>query len=76
MIFSKYPYLYNCAVCGAKVKVKTNGVKRTCNHTTATINAPRKSLLTGDGTLNGVPIRKRLEWRLRCFLTRVTGRCI
>lgn len=76
MLFRQYPYLYNCAVCGAKVKVKTNGVKRTCNHTTATINAPRKSLLTGDGTLNGVSLRKRLEWRLRCLLTRVTGRCI
>lgn len=76
MIFSKYPYLYNCAECGAKVKVNESGVKRTCNHLTANINAPRKSLLTGDGTLNGVPYRVRVEWHLRCFLTRLTGRCI
>lgn len=75
-MLSHYPYLYNCAECGAKVKVKAEGVKRTCNHTTATINAPRKSLLTGDGTLNGVPLKIRLEWHLRCLLTRLTGRCI
>lgn len=72
----KYPHLYNCAECGAKVRIKADKVRRTCKHTTATINAPRKSLLTGDGTLNGVPYRMRLEWHARKFLTRVTGRCI
>lgn len=76
MLFPQYPYLYSCAECGAKVKVKPEGVKRTCSHTTAAINAPRKSLLTGDGTMNGVPYRMRLEWHLRKFLTRVTGRCV
>lgn len=76
MLFHKYPYLYGCADCGAKVKVKPEGVKRTCNHTTAAINAPRKSILTGDGTLNGVPMKMRLEWHLRRFLTWATGRCI
>ena len=76
MLFRQYPYLYNCADCGAKVKVKLEGVKRTCNHTTATINAPRKCLLTGDGTLNGVPIKMRLNWHVRRFLTWATGRCI
>jgi len=73
----KYPHLYNCAECGAKVKVrKTGEVKRTCNHTTATINAPRKVLLTGDGTLNGVPLTMRIDWHLRRFLTWLTGRCV
>jgi len=76
MLFPQYPYLYNCAECGAKVKVKSTGVKRTCNHTTAEINAPRKSILTGDGTMNGVPFKMRMEWHLRKFLTRLTGRCI
>ena len=76
MIFPQYPYLYSCAECGAKVKVGKDKVKRTCKHTTATINAPRKSLLTGDGTLNGIPIRKRLAWNLRKFLTWATGRCV
>ena len=76
MLFPQYPYLYSCAACGAKVKVKLDGVKRTCNHTTATINAPRRSLLTGDGTLNGLPLKTRLAWRIRCLLTRLTGRCI
>lgn len=73
----KYPYLYNCAECGAKVKVSRTGeVTRTCNHTTATVNAPRKVLLTGDGTLNKAPLRMRWGWYLRCWLTRLTGRCI
>jgi hypothetical protein len=76
MILSRYPYLYNCAECGAKVKVKPEGVKRTCDHSTATINAPRRSILTGDGTLNGVPYRMRVEWHVRKFLTRLTGRCV
>lgn len=72
----KYPYLYNCAECGAKARVTKDKVKRTCNHTTATINAPRKVLLTGDGTLNGVPMTVRLDWHLRRFLTWLTGRCV
>ena len=76
MLFSKYPYLYNCAECGAKVKVTTDKVTRSCSHTTATINAPRKSLLTGDGTMNGVPYKMRLEWVIRKWLTRLTGRCV
>jgi hypothetical protein len=76
MLFRQYPYLYNCAECSAKVKVKPEGVTRTCNHTTATINAPRRCLLTGDGTLNGVPFKTRLNWHLRRFLTWATGRCI
>ena len=76
MIFPQYPYLYSCAECGAKVKVTKDKVTRKCNHTTATINAPRKSLLTGDGTLNGVPYRLRLDWYIRKALTRLTGRCV
>lgn len=77
MLFPQFPYLYSCAECGAKVKVSEHGdVKRTCNHTTATINAPRKSILTGDGTLNGVPFKMRMAWRIRCLLTRMTGRSI
>lgn len=73
----KYPYLYNCGECGAKVKVNKQGeVTRTCNHTTATINAPRKVILTGDGTLNGVPLSMRMGWHIRCLLTRLTGRCV
>jgi hypothetical protein len=72
-MLERYPYLYNCAECGAKVKVKPEGVKRTCSHTTATINAPRKSLLTGDGTLNGVPFKTRMVWRFRCLLTRLAA---
>ena len=73
---ARFPYLYNCAECGAKVKVKTNGVKRTCNHTTATINAPRRVILTGDGTLNQQPLNVRLGWSLRKLLTRISGRCV
>lgn len=77
MLFPQFPYLYSCAECGKKVKVKTTGeVKRSCNHTTATINAPRKCLLTGDGTMNGLPRRVRIEWTLRRWLTRLTGRSI
>jgi hypothetical protein len=78
MLFSRFPYLYHCAECGAKVKVKasTGKVTRTCNHVTATINAPRRSLLTGDGTMNGVPYTMRVEWHVRKFLTWATGRCI
>jgi len=76
MILPQYPYLYSCAECGAKVKVRKDKVKRTCKHTTATINAPRKSLLTGDGTMNGVPYRLRVDWYIRKFLTWATGRCV
>jgi hypothetical protein len=73
----KYPYLYNCSVCGAKVKVKPTGeVTRKCNHTTATVNAPRKVILTGDGTLNGVPASQKFGWHFRKLLTALTGRCI
>lgn len=76
MLFPQLPYLYNCAECGAKVKVKKDKVTRTCNHTTATINAPRRVILTGDGTLNRLPLRVRLNWHLRRFLTWATGRCV
>lgn len=72
----KYPYLYNCAECGAKVKVKKDKVTRTCKHTTATINAPRRVILTGDGTMNGVPYSMRVNWYVRKFLTWLTGRCV
>ena len=73
----QYPYLYNCAECHAKVKVdKTGKVTRTCNHTTASVNAPRRVILTGDGTLNGVPITTRIDWHIRKLLTRITGRCV
>lgn len=73
----KYPWLYHCSECGARVKVtKTGEVTRTCKHTTATINAPRRSILTGDGTMQGVPYRLRVEWHIRKFLTWLTGRCV
>jgi hypothetical protein len=75
MLFPKYPYLYSCSTCGAKANVTTDKVKRSCNHTT-TINAPRKVILTGDGTLNSVPYKVQFSWHLRRFLTWVTGRCI
>lgn len=75
-LLSKYPYLYNCAECGSKVRVTSQKVTRTCNHTTATINAPRRVILTGDGTLNGVPRLMRWQWNLRKFLTWLTGRCV
>lgn len=72
-----YPWLYHCAQCRARVKVDKKGeVKRTCNHSTATINAPRRVILTGDGTLNRAPLRLRLSWHLRKLLTRLTGRCV
>lgn len=72
----KYPYLYHCSTCKAKVKVNPQGeVTRTCKHTT-TINAPRKVILTGDGTLNRAPFKMRLEWQIRKLLTRITGRCV
>lgn len=75
--FDRYPYLYNCAECGAKVKVSKQGeVTRTCNHMMATINAPRRVILTGDGTLNKAPFKMQLEWYFRKFLTRLTGRCV
>lgn len=72
----KYPHLYNCSSCGSKVKISKQGeVTRTCGHTT-TINAPRKVILTGDGTMNGVPFKLRLGWYFRKVLTRLTGRCV
>lgn len=74
---SKYPYLYHCSQCGSKVKVSKQGeVTRTCKHTTATINAPRRVILTGDGTLNKAPLKMRLDWHVRRFLTWATGRCV
>lgn len=77
MLFPQFPYLYSCSECGSKVKVSKDGeVKRSCNHNEATINAPRKCLLTGDGTMNGLPFKMRLEWKLRKWLTRLTGRSI
>lgn len=75
-MLKKYPYLYNCAECGAKVKVSTTGVKRTCKHEDAVINAPRRVILTGDGTLNNQPISLKISWYLRKILTHITGRCI
>ena len=73
----KYPWLYHCAECGARVRVNQQGeVTRTCKHTTATINAPRRVILTGDGTLNRAPLRMRLSWQIRKFLTWATGRCV
>jgi len=75
VIFQQYPYLYSCSTCGKKAKVSLKGVKRTCNHTT-TINAPRKVILTGDGTLNNQPLKVRIEWNVRKFLTWLTGRCV
>lgn len=72
----RFPYLYNCEVCGAKVKVHEHGIKRTCSHATAKVMAPRRALVTGDGSLNAVGWKLRWEWRLRCWLTRLTGRCV
>jgi hypothetical protein len=73
----KYPWLYNCSICKARVKVAKDGkVTRTCNHTTASINAPRRVILTGDGTLNKAPFKMRWEWHIRKFLTWLTGRCV
>jgi DNA-directed RNA polymerase subunit RPC12/RpoP len=75
-----FPYLYNCAECGAKVKVKVRGetveVRRTCNHANAVVNAPRRVLLTGDGTMSSLPWRIRLAWKVRVFLSWLTGRCV
>jgi hypothetical protein len=78
MLFPQYPYLYSCSECGRKIKIDkhTHEVKRSCSHNYATINAPRKSILTGDGTLNRLALRMRWEWALRCWLTRLTGRSI
>ena len=76
MLFSQFPYLYSCSTCGAKVKVNKSGeVKRTCNHTTS-INAPRKVILTGDGTLNKAPLKMQIDWHVRRLLTWLTGRCV
>ena len=73
----KYPWLYNCAECSARVKVDKQGkVTRTCNHLNAAVNAPRRVILTGDGTLNRAPFKMRLEWHIRCLLTWLTGRCV
>lgn len=77
MLFAKYPYLYSCAQCGAKAKVNKQGeVTRSCNHNQANINAPRKVILTGDGTMNGLPRSVRFGWHFRKLLTALTGRCI
>lgn len=75
-MLSRYPHLYNCSLCGAKVKVTDGRITRTCKHTTAAINAPRRVILTGDGTMNGVPITMRINWYIRKFLTALTGRCV
>ena len=76
MLFPQFPYLYSCAECGAKATIsKTGEVTRTCKHTT-TINAPRKVILTGDGTLNSQPLKVRIDWHVRRFLTWLTGRCV
>lgn len=77
MLFPQFPYLYSCSECGKKVKVNKHGeVKRSCSHREATVNAPRKVILTGDGAMNGLPRRVRWGWTLRCWLTRLTGRSI
>lgn len=75
MLFPQYPYLYSCSTCGKKAKVTPTKVKRSCNHTT-TINAPRKVILTGDGTLNKQPLKMQIDWHVRRFLTWATGRCV
>lgn len=78
----KFPHLYYCEECGAKVTVKARGIGveplviRSCQHGCAQVIAPRRAILTGDGTLGKLPVHRRIAWHLRSWLSNLTGRCI
>lgn len=70
--------LYYCSECGKAVKVigtEQPIIKRSCGHSGMVI-APRRAILTGDGTLGSLPIGKRIAWQFRSWLSNVTGRCV
>lgn len=76
---ARFPPLYYCSVCQATVHVTAGAhvvITRSCKHATATVIAPRRAVLTGQGNLSKAPLRTRWQWALRSWATRVTGRCI
>lgn len=70
--------LYYCAECKRRVRVKAveGGepiIQRFCEHT-GQIIAPRKAILTGDGTINSLPPMQRAIWNFRSCISNLTGR--
>lgn len=71
--------LYYCAECKRRVRVKVveGGepvIQRFCEHHDAQIIAPRKAILTGDGTVSSLPPMERAAWNARSWLSNITGR--
>jgi hypothetical protein len=71
--------LYYCAECKRRVRVTpVEGeepiIQRFCEHHDAQIIAPRKVILTGDGTINGLPVTERIAWNFRSYISNLTGR--
>ncbi len=81
----RFPPLYECAACGAPVKVTpVDGgepiIERRCGHAAAAIWANRKVTLRGKGALDAMnPVQRgaiRLTLTLRQFLSALTGRSV
>lgn len=71
--------LYYCAECKRRARVTpVEGgdpiIQRFCEHHDAQIIAPRKAILTGDGTIKSLPPLERAAWNARSWLSNVTGR--
>jgi hypothetical protein len=71
--------LYYCAECKRRVRVtpvegEEPVIQRFCEHHDAQIIAPRRAILTGDGTINSLPPMQRAAWNMRSFLSNLTGR--
>ena len=68
------PPLYYCSECLRKVDIKERGiVSRRCDHHTAQIIAPRRSILAGKGGLSFTNKVRMAGFQLGAALT---GRCV
>ena len=82
-LLAKYPYLYTCAKCGARVKVKVIKnkeplIKRTCDCPADTIvKANHKATMYAVGKVNDAEKAKRfLKSKIINFFCWLTGRSI